>query len=255
MSRIEWRVGRTWAAIAVCALALGAASCKRKQTEAKGPEGEPCTLQMVSFSVIASDRLNPTPLGEPRPVQIRIYQLKSDIRFLNASFEDVWKKDAETLQDDLVKVDEFPLYPNTRRDVKFERDESAQYVVAAALFMSPQGRSWYTSFEYPPAPGEGACGMAECEGEDCEETTEPVLNPKFYVWVEGNRVEDGIEHASDQPEGRTEGMMLRGGGPKLPGGASVPGVEAPSAPEAPAAPKPEAPSAPKPEAPGIKGVP
>ena len=235
-----------WAHVAFAACMLGstATACKRDVVPPKEPER--CELQMVNFSVIASDRINPTERGEPRPVQVRLYQLKSDIRFLNASFDEIWKKDADTLQDDLVKVDEFPVYPDTRTDLKFERDESAQYIVAAALFMKPRGRAWYTSFELPPAPGEGACGMTVCEGEDCETTTEPVLNPKFYVWIDGHRVEDGIEHSAEYPEGRSGGLSLSGK-PQLPSVPTTPEVpavpEAPQAPELPAAP--EAPSAPE----------
>ena len=63
-------------------------------------EGKKCELQIVSFSVVASPLINPTTDGQPRPVQMRIYQLKDDdswgqqawlqivnsLRFLNNRF-------------------------------------------------------------------------------------------------------------------------------------------------------------------------
>ncbi|HEX2673665.1 MAG TPA: type VI secretion system lipoprotein TssJ, partial [Polyangiaceae bacterium] len=105
----------------------GISGCSTPQAPAK--EAGKCTLQIVTASIISSPHINPTELGEPRPVQVRIYQLKGDIRFQNASFEEIWKKDKETLQGDLVKVDELSVYPNTRTQAKFERDESAQFMV------------------------------------------------------------------------------------------------------------------------------
>ena len=84
-----------------------------------------CTLQVVGMTIIASPKINPEEDGSPRPVQLRLYQLKTDTRLLNASFDQIWKDDKATLQDDLVKVDEFPVYPDTRTEVKFERDPAA----------------------------------------------------------------------------------------------------------------------------------
>lgn len=195
-----------WASL-LWILAFMTLTCKRNVEKAKEPE--PCEQQLITFAVIASPRINPTDSGEPRPVQIRLYQLKNDIRLLNASFDEIWKKDADVLKDDLVKVDQFPVYPDSRTEVKFERDESAQYIVAAALFRQPRGRSWFVSFELPPSPADGGCGVpsADCpEGEECP--PEPVIDPHFYVWVDGFRIEDGIEHADEYPEGRSREFEL-----------------------------------------------
>lgn len=229
---------------------LGFSGCG-KQTVLPVKEPEKCDLQVVTFSVIASPQINPEENGEPRPVQFRLYQLKNDVRFLNASFDDVWKKDKEILADDLVKVDEFPAYPNTRTEVKFERDASAQYIVAAALFRTPKGRSWYTSYELPPPPSKGQCGV---KGED---GGGPILDPKFYAWIDRTKVEDGVEHAEDFPEGRVQSVQLPGGAPAAPAGApglpSMPGAPslpgAPELPNAPSVPEVKAPEVPKPSLP------
>ncbi len=166
-------------------------------------EPEKCKLQIISAAVISSPYINPTPQGEPRPVQLRLYQLKSDTSFLNASFERIWKEDKEALGDDLVKVEEFPVYPDSRTELKFERAEPAQFLIAAGLFREPKGRSWYASFELPPSPNAGACA-AKCPGGQCDGGTEN--NPKFYIWVEDTRVVDGIEHADEFPKGRVHSV-------------------------------------------------
>jgi type VI secretion system protein VasD len=173
-----------------------------------------CELQLVTLDVIASKLINPTPAGEPRPVQLRIYQLASDIRLQNASFEEIWKQDADTLKDDLIKVDELSVYPDSRTEVRFERDPAAQAVVGVALFQNPKGRSWYQTFELPPAPGKGMCGMpspsasaAPCDGPDCKDG--PKLDPHFSIWIDGTRVDNGDEHLDDPPPGRTQVVTLK----------------------------------------------
>jgi type VI secretion system protein VasD len=163
-------------------------------------EPEKCKQQIVSSAVISSPHINPTVDGEPRPVQLRLYQLKTDTKFLNASFEQIWNDDKTALGDSLGKVEEFTVYPNTRTEVKFERDESAQFLVAAGLFREPKGRSWHVSFELPPPPSAGSCG-AKCTGPECDAGTANA-NPKLYVWVDGTSVQDGSNHADDYPEGR-----------------------------------------------------
>jgi len=169
--------------------------------DAQAPKS--CTLQVVGMTVISSPRINPEDDGSPRPVQLRVYQLKTDTRLLNASFEQVWKDDKATLQDDLVKVDELSVFPDTRTEVRFERDPSALFVVAVALFRNPKGRSWWTEFELPPPPGKGNCMFAapKCSGASCQqEAGAPPLAPHFAVWIDESRLDDGSDHLDQYPD-------------------------------------------------------
>ncbi|HXS16218.1 MAG TPA: type VI secretion system lipoprotein TssJ [Polyangiaceae bacterium] len=160
-------------------------------------EAEPCDRQVVSAAVISTQLINLTETGEPRPVQLRIYQLKNDVGFRNASFEQIWKEDQDKLGADMLDRQEFPVYPNTRKQVDFERNPEAQYVVAAALFRDPKGKQWFSTFELPPPPGQEACG-AKCPDGQCEEP--PELNPKLYIRLDGGRVSDGSDWADYFPE-------------------------------------------------------
>jgi type VI secretion system protein VasD len=227
----------------------GVLGCSTPPAPAK--EAGKCTLQIISAGIISSPHINPTEAGEPRPVQVRIYQLKADTRFQNAAFEEIWKKDKDTLQDDLVKVDELSVYPNTRTQVKFERDESAQFMIVAGLFRSPKGKSWFTSFEYPPSPAKGECGAPACTTGECDAGAGPVSNPRFFIWIDDTRVEDGIEHAGEFPEGGVTTVPLSGK-PSSSSSAAAAAAKAqagqamPSAPSAPTTPNaPTAPSAPE----------
>ncbi len=53
-----------------------------------------------------SDNINPNENGNPRPVVVRLYQLKSSARMENATYDQILLKDKETLEDDIAKVDE-----------------------------------------------------------------------------------------------------------------------------------------------------
>jgi type VI secretion system protein VasD len=194
-----------------------------------------CTLQIVGMTIIASPKINPEEDGSPRPVQLRLYQLKTDTRLLNASFEQVWKDDKGTLQDDLMKVDEFPVYPDTRTEVKFERDPAALFVVGVALFRNPKGHTWWTEFELPPAPGKGDCMFPDpkCSGPDCQkEAGAPPLAPHFSIWIDESRIDDGADHLDEYPDAtRIRQLYLRF---QSPGG--QPGLGAPSLPSTPSVP-------------------
>lgn len=162
-------------------------------------EPEKCKLQVLTGAIVASPHINPTIEGEPRPVQLRLYQLKSDTAFLNASFEQIWQDDKTALADSLVKAEEMSVYPNTRVAFKFERNDAAQFLTAAALFREPKGRTWFTSFELPPPPSAGSCGATSKQGEG---DAGAVPDYRIFIWLDGMVVQDGADHADDFPEGR-----------------------------------------------------
>ena len=170
---------------------------------AKAPEK--CPAQSITVSVLSSAAINRTPEGEPRPVVVRLYQLKADARLYNASFDKIWKEDKATLADDLIASQEVEVYPGTRTDVKFERPPTVNHVAGVALFSNPAGRAWFASLDLPPIPEPGKCGAACPLGdEDCESAN--VLTPHFVYYVDGSKIDDGIEHLDDYPsQGRMKG--------------------------------------------------
>ncbi|MGZ3417815.1 MAG: type VI secretion system lipoprotein TssJ [Polyangiales bacterium] len=227
----------TIAALAIVAGVLGAGSllgagCRSETVAIREPKK--CQLSTVGMTVLASPNINPNAAGEPRPVVLRIYQLKNDVNLQNASFEQIWKDDKTTLGDDLVKVDELSVFPNSRSDIKFERDDTASYVVVVALFRNPKGKSWFASFELPPAPGKGECGGAppvpSASGSACPDGScgdNAPKNTRFVVWVDGTKVEAGDDHIDEMPTpGRVQTVNLgaaKGAGSAAPKGATSKG--------------------------------
>ena len=189
------------ARVAAGAVATVTCACAATAPVAKAPEK--CPPQSITVSVLSSSAINRTPEGEPRPVVVRLYQLKSDARLYNASFDRVWKEDKATLADDLVASQEVEVYPGTRTDVKFERPPTVNHVAGVALFSNPAGRAWFASLDLPPVPEAGKCGAACPKGdEDCESAN--VLTPHFVYYVDGSKIDDGVEHLDDYP---TQGRM------------------------------------------------
>ncbi len=56
----------------------------------------------ATLQVRGTAPLNLNEAGESTPVDVRIYQLKSDVNFRKAAFEKLWTKDKEALGEDLL---------------------------------------------------------------------------------------------------------------------------------------------------------
>ncbi len=187
----------TMAGVACLLLSFATASCEPTIVPVREPR-KVCEVQKVSLSVVASDTINPSPEGEPRPVLLRVYQLKDEIALHSATFDQVWRNDKEALGSDIVMRGETYAYPNTRTEVAFQRNPDANSVVVAALYRGFQGKSWFITFELPPAPGKGDCHIEGCEGDACG--VDP--NPKFAIWLDDTRVEEGSQHLQDVTDER-----------------------------------------------------
>jgi type VI secretion system protein VasD len=173
-------------------------ACSQTIVPVKEPR-KVCEIQTVGLTVVASDTINPSPEGAPRPVLLRIYQLKDEIALHNATFDQVWRDEKNALAGDLVTRGEVYAYPNTRTEVAFQRNPAADYVVIAALYRGHQGKSWFISFELPPAPGKGDCRVKGCEGDDCGGINP---HPTFAAWLDDTRVEEGSNHLEDVTDDR-----------------------------------------------------
>jgi type VI secretion system protein VasD len=183
-------------AVVALAAALFAGACHT----APPPEApKKCPPQKITVSVLTSPGANPTPTGEPRPVIVHVYQLKNDERLFNASFDQMWHDDKATLTDDIIHVDQLEMYPATRQDIHFDRAEELQHIGVVALFQEPKGHSWFTSFDLPPLPEPGKCDEKACDEDDDDCATRAAIAPRYSVWLDGSKVDDGVEHLDDYP--------------------------------------------------------
>lgn len=233
--------------------ALGAACSSPQRPNAGATCDLPQNIQMV---LRGAERLNPNDEGRSLPVVVRVYQLKGITRFEGAEFEAVWHRDREVLADDLLKVEEFYLYPAQRLPRSFRREAAATHVVAMAIFRHPTGQSWRQIFELPPAPGEERCAAQQ---NDPNAAAPAVRDPRYFYYLEDYYIETATE---DFPEDagvrRRVPSTLPGlnGAPSRP--STAPGLPSlPNAPQAPSLPNaPQAPSLPSaPQAPSLPSAP
>jgi type VI secretion system protein VasD len=183
------------AARAVALVVLGTACSSSHPPAAKEPPAAcPATTPVLAIST--SDRANASAAGQGRPVQVRVYQLKSDARLRIAKFEDIWQNDAAALATDFVKVDEYTLYPGETKLVKVAPAPEAHNLAAVALFREPQGKSWFLTYELEAPRKEPPCPAAE---------------PRIPLFIDRMQMEDGqgrpvpegtpVESAPAQPDG------------------------------------------------------
>lgn len=142
---------------------------------------------MVTLNLFAADNINPNETGNPRPVVVRLYQLKGDVRLENATYDEVLLKDKDILQDDIAKVDEVEVFPNDLVEVKFERIKEASHLAGVALFHSPKGNSWKTFYEFPLPPGETQCGGRSADAGP------PQADPRAAFFIESTRIDNGSQ--------------------------------------------------------------
>jgi type VI secretion system protein VasD len=117
-----------------------------------------------AVNIYAADNVNPNESGNPRPVVVRLYQLKNDVRLQNATLRRRPPQGQRDLADDILKVDEVTVFPNDLVEVKFERIKEATPPRRRRPLPQPRkATSWKTFYEFPLAPGEVACGGRETE--------------------------------------------------------------------------------------------
>lgn len=83
--------------------------------------------------------LNVNDASESTPVDIRLYQLKDDARFLRARVEELWTKDKEILADDLLGQKKVTVFPGREeeapKDVEIgELHAECRFVGVLALY-------------------------------------------------------------------------------------------------------------------------
>lgn len=90
----------------------------------ESPQEAPTAVPPAIFEVVADAKLNPDVHGAPKPILLRMYELRATAAFDKASFLDLQEKDETQLASDFVRREEFLVVPGERR--VFERKGSAE---------------------------------------------------------------------------------------------------------------------------------
>jgi type VI secretion system protein VasD len=148
---------------------------------------KPCPPLPLALAFTATARSNALSSGEGKPVQLHVYQLKTDARLRTASFEDVWQNEAKTLEGELVSSEEHTIFPGQKQTITLTPKPDAAYIGVVALFREPQGKDWFLTYEIAPPRSQTPCA------------TKPTPIP---IWLDRMQLQDG---AGREGEGDAEG--------------------------------------------------
>jgi type VI secretion system protein VasD len=177
---------------------LSCSSTPPPQAPAAPPEK--CVPPRPRITLAGSNQTNAGVDGKGLPVQVRLYQLKSEARLLNAFFEEIWKDDTTILADDLLGKRELTVFPGQNQQLQLDQIPDSRVLSAVALFREPRGKDWFVSYELQPPKTEPPCPPAE---------------PRISIWLDRMKIQDGegrVEAAPPVPEAAGAGGASKEGG-------------------------------------------
>jgi type VI secretion system protein VasD len=186
------------AALGVSALALGCGGAP--PPAAAAAPAKPCQALPLQLAFTATPRSNALSTGEGRPVQLQIFQLKSDARLRTASFEDIWQSAPKTLEGELVSSEQHTLFPGEKKTIAIAPKPDAAYVGVVALFREPQGKDWFLTYEIAPPKSQPPC----------ETKSTPIP-----IWVDRMQIQDGAGREGEaEAEGNSAAVPAKDDGGK-----------------------------------------
>ena len=102
----------------------------------------------LKIALLGTKSLNQDDWGDPLPVIVWIYQLRSREKFDQATFKSLWRGDKDLLEGDLVERKELTLHPESKAvvDVEVDKTKGAKFLGVMALFRKPEGTTWKNVF-------------------------------------------------------------------------------------------------------------
>ena len=123
------------------------AGCSEPEVKEEPPAPPPPTK--VELSIKVAPDVNPDAAGRASPLLFRMYELKELAAFGAAGFFDLYRKEQETLDGDLIRKEEFVLPPGETRQLAFQADASTRYLAVFAAFRALETARWRASVEIP----------------------------------------------------------------------------------------------------------
>ena len=103
----------------------------------------------IKGNIATSQDVNPDIAGQPSPVVLRVFQLRSPGPFMKADFFELYENENATLGDNLIKSDEFHLQPGQSIEYNTKFDSDAKYVGVIAAFRDWENARWREMVSLP----------------------------------------------------------------------------------------------------------
>lgn len=106
----------------------------------------PAPTQILA-KILTSSHLNPNADGEPSPIILRLYELRSVGKFQNSDFFSLFDDETNTLANDLVVREEFRFNPNETKTLNRELNPATRYIGISAAFRDLEEANWRAVLE------------------------------------------------------------------------------------------------------------
>lgn len=132
--------------VAGVAVSLSACGVASSLTRA---EATPTAVPAAMFEIVAAGTLNPDSSGLPKPVLLKVYELRSTAAFERAGFLDLQDKDETQLGADFVRREEFLISPGERRVIERKGSAEVRAFGLMASFRDLERSTWRTVIDAP----------------------------------------------------------------------------------------------------------
>lgn len=100
-------------------------------------------VMKYNISIVATDEANINSLGEPAPLKVNIFNLRSESEFMNADFFTLHNKPSEILGSKLLSSDQVFISPNSKTtDISGEIIGEYSYVGISGEFQNFNNKTW-----------------------------------------------------------------------------------------------------------------
>ena len=115
-------------------------------------EPNPKQPRLLEISIAADANANIDTHERGAPIMLRIYELASDVGFLEADFFSIQDREKITLGSDLLSTDVFMLRPGETRSIRRKAQAGTTAIGVFAAYRDLPASVWRISHALPPAP-------------------------------------------------------------------------------------------------------
>ncbi len=99
-----------------------------------------CSPAPIKVTINSTEQLNQDQRNNPLPVQVKIYQLRDNNAFLQATFRELWRQDAATLGNSMLDKQEITINPSSTTKIVLTRKKDCRYVGIVGGYFSKATR-------------------------------------------------------------------------------------------------------------------
>lgn len=113
------------------------------------PSETPTAVPPAIIEIVADRSLNPDVDGIPKPVLLRIYELRTPVTFERSSFFDLLDKDESQLGGDFVRREEILIAPGERRIIERKGNPDVRAFGIFASYRDLERSTWRAHVDAP----------------------------------------------------------------------------------------------------------